>query len=305
MLTETLQTAEHVAALELESGAWVEAKGRVFGPSGAPPVIVLGGISASRRLIADETGDGWWPGIAGPGLALCPERQRLLSFDFLAEDAAPFPTANDQAEALIALADAAGFDRFAVVGASYGGTIALAIAAKAPDRVARLDVLCAAHRPHPMTTALRSIQRDIVRFGLARGDGAGGVDLARRIAMTTYRTHDEFEARFRDPEPGSRDADGVEAYLAARGADYAARTSPERFLALSRSMDAVEIDLSRITAPARFLAFREDRLAPLGDIEETAANIPGASVTAVSSLYGHDGFLKETGAVTQFLKEGA
>jgi homoserine O-acetyltransferase/O-succinyltransferase len=178
-------------------------------------------------------------------------------------------------------------------------------AAKAPGRVARLDVLCAACRPHPMTTALRSIQRDIVRFGLARGDGAGGVDLARRIAMTTYRTHDEFEARFRDPEPGSRDADGVEAYLAARGADYAARTSPERFLALSRSMDAVEIELSRITAPVRFLAFREDRLAPLSDIEETAANISGATVTAVSSLYGHDGFLKETGAVTQFLKEGS
>lgn len=299
-----VQTAEHVAALELESGAWVEAKGRVHGPASVPPVIVLGGISASRRLIADGQGPGWWPGVAGPGCVLDPSRHQLLSFDFLAEDARPWPTANDQAAALLALADAAGFDTFDIVGASYGGTIGLAIAAQAPDRVKRLDVLCAAHRPHPMATALRSIQRDIVAFGLARGDGQGGVDLARRIAMTTYRTQAEFARRFRDPAPGSKDADGVQAYLAARGGDYAATTPARRFLALSRSMDAVDVDVTKITAKTRFLAFEEDRLVPVEDVRDTVSAIEGAEFETVSSIYGHDGFLKEVGAVTRFLEAG-
>ena len=296
-------TEDHICALELSSGAWVETRGRVYGPVGAPAVIVLGGISAHRFLLGDHAErEGWWRGVAGPGHALDPLETRLLAFDFLAEEVAPFPTVDDQAEALLALADAAGIDRFRVVGSSYGGMIALALAAKAGARVTRLDVLCAADRPHPMSTALRAIQRDIVRFGLSRGDGAGGVDLARRIAMTTYRTADEFAARFRNPEPGSRDGDGVEAYLAARGGDYAARTHPERFLALSHSMDAVAVDVSAISAPTHLLAVDEDRLVPASDIADLAGRIPGAQLTRISSLYGHDAFLKETGKVNAFLK---
>ncbi|MFN3834453.1 MAG: homoserine O-succinyltransferase [Glycocaulis sp.] len=297
-----IHTEDHICALELASGAWVEARGRVYGPAGAPAIIVLGGISAHRFLLGDHAErEGWWPGIAGPDLALDPLRHRLLAFDFLAEEAAPFPTVEDQADALLALADAAGIEEFRITGASYGGMIALALAARAGARVTRLDILCAADRPHPMSTALRAIQRDIVRFGLARGDGAGGVDLARRVAMTTYRTAEEFAERFRDPAPGSRDADGVEAYLAARGADYAARTSPERFLALSRSMDAVAVDTGMISAPTRLLAVEEDRLVPASDIEALTERIPGAQLTRISSLYGHDAFLKETGKVTAFL----
>ncbi|MGY6661358.1 MAG: homoserine O-succinyltransferase MetX [Glycocaulis sp.] len=294
---------DHITTLELSSGAFVTARGRVYGPACAPGIIVLGGISAHRFLLGDHADRAsWWPGIAGPGLALDPLRHQLLAFDFLAEEVAPFPRVEDQAEALLALADAAGFETFQIVGASYGGSIALALAALAPDRVTGLHVLCAAACPHPMTTALRAIQRDIVEFGLARGDGAGGVDLARRLAMTTYRTADEFKARFASPAPGSCDARGVEAYLAARGADYAAHTSPQRFLALSRSMDAVRIDPAAIRAPARLFAVAEDRLVPLADMEALANAIPGASLQTCSSLYGHDGFLKEVEAVTRFLE---
>lgn len=308
---ETAQPAEpacrfpiedHITTLELASGAFIAARGRVYGPPGAPPVIVLGGISAHRFLLGDHAErQAWWPGVAGPGLALDPLRHRLLAFDFLAEDIHPFPRVEDQAEALLALADAAGFDTFQIAGASYGGTIALALAARAPDRVTGLHVLCAAQAPHPMTRALRAIQRDIVGFALARGDGAGGVDLARRLAMTTYRTPEEFKARFAAPQPGTPDAHGVEAYLAARGADYAAHTSPQRFLALSRSMDAVNIDISRITAPVRLFAIEEDRLVPMEDVAALSRALPGAELHVHSSLYGHDGFLKEVEAVNRFL----
>ncbi|TGY87570.1 homoserine O-succinyltransferase [Marinicauda algicola] len=299
----SIQTADHIASFEPGPGRWIETAGRVTGAPGKPGVIVLGGISAHRRLVADGTGPGWWPGVAGPGGALDPARYRLLSFDFLAETVAPFPTIHDQARALAALADAAGFDRFSVVGASYGGTIALALAAMAPQRVSRIAVLAAAGRVHPMATAWRSIQRDIVRFALARNDGAGGVDLARRLAMTTYRTAEEFEQRFRDPDPDSRDAAGVAAYLKTRGADYAAKTPPQRFLALSRSMDEVELDLSAIRCPVALLGFESDRLVPPADVEWTAAQLADARCEIAASLYGHDGFLKEPARVNAFLED--
>lgn len=298
----SIETADHIASVELSGGQYLECAGRVTGRPGAPGLIVLGGISAHRRLIGDASGPGWWPGVAGTGGALDPQRYRLLSFDFLGETVTPFPTVRDQAGALLALADAAGFDSFAVAGASYGGTIALALGELAPGRVSRIAVLAAAARVDPMATAWRSIQRDIVRFACQRGDGAGGVDLARRLAMTTYRTREEFALRFRAPDADSRDAAGVDAYLKARGADYAARTPPERFLALSRSMDVLALDPARIACPVAFLGFDSDRLVPPEDIEWTAAQIPGARARIEASLYGHDGFLKETDTVNAFLE---
>jgi len=282
------------------SGKTLRARGRLYGPAGAPLTIVLGGVSAGRRLLDDESGPGWWPGVAGGQGALDPSRRRLLGMDFIAAGAAPFPTLDDQADAALALADAAGARRFALAGASYGGVTALALAAQVPERVRRADILCAAARPHPMASAWRAIQRDIVQLALEVGQGAHGVDLARRLAMTIYRTPEEFQARF-----AAGTGEDVCDYLAARGAAYAACTSPQRFLALSHSMDAADIPVERITAPVRFLAVRSDRLVPPGDIRATAARMARASVHEIDSLYGHDGFLKETGAVNAFLEAQA
>lgn len=297
----TWPVRELVCGFERPGGGWLEARGRLAGPAQGPASIVLGGVSAGRGLCPDGEVEGWWPGVAGPGGALDPRTRRLLSVDFLAEGAAPYPTLDDQAAAVLALADAAGLDRFSLVGASYGGVIALQTAAIAPDRVRKLDILCAAARPNPMTKAWRSIQRETVQLALQAGCGSRGVDLARRLAMTTYRTPEEFDARFTDPDPRSRDAAGAEAYLAARGADYAAKTSAERFLALSRSMDSADVPVERITAPARFLAFRSDQLVRVGDVETTAARMGSAALTVIDTVYGHDGFLKEPEAVNAFL----
>lgn len=290
-----------VCGFERPGGGWLEARGRLSGPEDGPATLVLGGVSAGRGLCPDESCEGWWPGVAGPGGALDPRQRRLLSVEFLGDEAGPYPTLADQAAAALALADTAGLDRFSLVGASYGGVIALEIAATAPDRVRKLDILCAAARPNPMTTAWRSIQRETVRLALDAGQGARGVDLARRLAMTTYRTAEEFDGRFTGAAPGSRDADGVEAYLEARGAAYAANTSPERFLALSQSMDSADVAVERITAPTRFLAFASDQLVRVSDVESTAARMAHATVRSCETLYGHDGFLKEPEAVNAFL----
>ncbi|MEE2565779.1 alpha/beta fold hydrolase [Hyphobacterium marinum] len=297
----TVRIEDHAVSVELTGGTHVQALGRLHGETTRPGVVVLGGVSAGKHLLGDADRQGWWPGVADHDGALTPNRFALLGADFLGEEVSPFPTLADQARAIVALANAAGLDRFAVVGASYGGAIALELASAFPDRVTKLVLIAAAGRVHPMAQAWRSVQRGIVRAGVAAGDEARGVDLARRLAMTTYRTPEEFAERFRDPDPASREARGIGAWLAHHGETYAARTSAKRFLALSHSMDQVEIDFTCITAPAWLLGFDSDQLVPPCDVEWTASQLPGAALEFRPSLYGHDGFLKEVDAVNAFL----
>ena len=202
----------------------------------------------------------------------------------------------DQAELLRRLLDHLGIEKLdAIVGASYGGMVAMAFAERYPARVSRLVVVSAADRAHPMATAWRSLQRRIVRLGLDSSRPKAGLELARGLAMTTYRSASEFAARF-SGEP--REIDGrfvfpVEEYLMARGEDYARRYQPDGFLILSESIDLHRIDATQVKVPVTAIAVREDQLVPIADMRALYARLPQAELIEMSSIYGHDAFLKE------------
>jgi homoserine O-acetyltransferase len=93
---------------------------------------------------------------------------------------------------------------------------------------------------------------------------------------------------------GERFVFPVESYLFARGNDYASRNRPEAFLCLSESIDLHRVDASRIFVPTTAVAVREDQLVPLGEMRALVARMPVARLHEISSIYGHDAFLKET-----------
>jgi homoserine O-acetyltransferase len=232
----------------------------------------------------------------------------VLSFDYLGgsgESTGPQAGANfpaissyDQAEVLARLLSHLGIKSLrAIAGGSYGGMVALAFAERYPERVARLIVIGAADRAHPLSTAWRSVQRRIVRFALLQGNGREGLELARALAMTTYRSAEEFEARF--AAPAARDGDDrfvfpVEEYLFARGRDYSSRYLPEAFICLSESIDLHRVEAARVCVPVTAVAVREDRLVPLADMRALVARLPAGRLHEISSLFGHDAFLKES-----------
>ena len=292
----------HGGSLDQPSLGW-----RLAGKPGAPIVVALGGISAHRRVFdPDQPRDGWWCEIAGPGRALDSSRVRVLGIDYLGgsgESTGPtaggvFPSLSsyDQAQALLQLLDHLKIERLrAIVGASYGGMVALAFAERYPDRVEQLLVISGADRAHPMATAWRSVQRRMLRFALASGHAAEGMELARALAMATYRSPQEFAARFTAPP---RQLDGrfvfpVEEYVFARGRDYAARYRAESFLCLSESIDLHQVDASRVVTPTTLVAVRQDQLVPIDDMRALAARLPRACLHELSSLHGHDAFLKD------------
>jgi homoserine O-acetyltransferase len=288
---------------------------RLVGDPAAPVVLVLGGISAHRCVFdAEQPRAGWWPTVAGPGLALDSSRVRILGIDYLGgcglssrpRNDEPFPSLSsfDQAAVLVPLLEHLRVRRLrAIVGASYGGMVALAFGERHPSLVEQLVVISAADRAHPMATAWRSVQRRMVRFAVCSGRPTEGLSLARALAMATYRSPEEFAARFAG---APRRIEGqfvfpVEEYLFARGQDYAARYQPESFLCLSESIDLHVVDATAINVPTTVVAVREDQLVPIGDMRALAARLPRAQLREISSPHGHDAFLKEAGQLRPIL----
>jgi homoserine O-acetyltransferase/O-succinyltransferase len=283
---------------------------RLVGERG-PVVAALGGISAGRYVMGADP-KGWWADVVGPSGALDSNRYRILGFDFLGGSGqttgprsgqAGFPSISsfDQAEVLVRLLDHLQIQKLhAIVGASYGAMVALAFAQRFGARVARVVAISGADRTHPLSTAWRSVQRSIVRYALTKGDGAEGLRLARALAMATYRSSQEFAARFSGP---ATQVDGrfqfpVESYLLSRGDAYAAAYVPEAFVCLSESIDLHSVDASQIHVPVTLVAVREDQIVPLSDMQALRKTLgTGATLVELSSLYGHDAFLKEVDAL--------
>lgn len=283
-------------------------RGRLHGRAGAPLVVVAGGISSGRFVHRTETnGLGWWSGAVARRGPIDLDRVQVLAFDFAPEGArSPVTiTTQDQARLLALMLDHLGVERIAAfVGASYGGMIALAFGELFPRRAEQLIVVSAAHRTHPQATAWRGIQRRILRLAAAAGRPEDGVALARELAMTTYRTAEEFGHRFAGAAPAAAgDPYPVCEYLTARGRAYRTHTTPARWLSLSDSIDRHRVTPEAVATPVTLVGFTSDRLVPIDDVRELAARLPALSrLVEAPSLYGHDAFLKEDALVGEMLR---
>ncbi|HJR63853.1 MAG TPA: homoserine O-succinyltransferase [Gemmatimonadaceae bacterium] len=308
-LTATLSLGE---PLLLEYGGQLEQCRigfRRYGDPSLPLVVALGGISASRHVTscAEDPCVGWWEPIVGDGRAIDTRKYCVLGIDYVGSEGrgtrdALRPATQDQARAIAAVLDRLAVDRVhAFVGASYGGMVALGFAELFASRVAHAVVISAAHRTHPMATALRSIQRRIVRLGLDSGRVRDALGVARQLAMTTYRTAEELSKRFAaEPEWTLHGPQfPVEAWLAKAGERFADAFSAECFLALSESIDLHVVTPERIDVPVTLVAVENDTLVPLVQMRELRDRLPlDPDWYVVESIYGHDAFLKEVDAMS-------
>ncbi|GAA0718311.1 homoserine O-succinyltransferase MetX [Dokdonella soli] len=282
----------------------------LYGAADAPAVIVQGGISADRHAASASGASGWWEALVGSGRAIDTDRFGVLSIDWIDRSDLGDVRAvgsEDQADVLAALLTALGIRRVhAFIGASYGAMVGLAFAARHPQRLQRLVAIAGAHRAHPLSVALRNLQREIVRLGERLGDANAGLDLARRLAMTTYRGEREFAERCASAPDF---ADGrfrfaEEEWLKAAGARFVERFSAERFLALSESIDLHCVVPEDVGVPTALIGIASDRVVPLADLCELQRRCgAAATLNVIDSRYGHDAFLKEAAQIGALLQE--
>lgn len=279
--------------------------GEIVGPEGAPVVAVLGGISADCHVTSsqDDATPGWWESVVGSGKAVDTRRFRVLSMDYAVR---PVISTRDQADALAGALNVAGVDRLhALVGASYGGMVALAFGVSHFARTDRLIVIGATHESDPMATALRALQRRVIEFGRTTDRTREGVVLARALAMTTYGTAAELADRFPTTryEATPDVVFPVEEYLLNAGERFATGCSAERYLALSLSLDLHRIQPEDVTVPTTLIAMLGDRIVPRAQTRELARRLGApCEVVELLSRHGHDAFLQEPRAITAVLE---
>jgi homoserine O-acetyltransferase len=285
-------------------------RGRLYGNPDGPLLIVLGGISASR-FVADggRLNRGWWSKLVRKGGAIDLNKFRVLGIDFAPGkgglDCPETITTADQAKRIVDLLEAEKLGPArAMIGSSYGGMCSLVLAQNHPDWVENLCIIGAAHKPYPIGVGWRGIQRRVVRLGLDAGKPEAGLKLARELAMTTYRTPEEFADRFALTETGRNPFSfDICDYLGSRGDVFARDMDAQRFLALSESIDLHRVEPENISTPTLLMTAISDQLAPLPDMRELRDRLAGPSeLFTFTSLYGHDAFLKEYDAMSPRLE---
>lgn len=286
----------------VERGVFVLPSSRIpvsycaVGRADQPAVVVLGGVSANSVVTTLPDGTrGWWDAQTGVERPIDTTRFRLLGMDYVT--APDCVTTADQADTLAALLNNLNIRRLhALVGASYGAMVGLAFAERFPERLDRLVAISGAHYAHPYATALRSVQRRVLRFAMDRGGAEDAVSIARALAMISYRSQKEFGGRFSGPAraDGARWRFPVDDYLDYHGGRYASSVSPEKYLKLSESLDLHRADPSNIKLPVDLIAADPDSLVPAEQMQELADSLAGpCNLHLVDTQFGHDAFLKE------------
>ncbi|MCB1560311.1 MAG: homoserine O-succinyltransferase [Xanthomonadales bacterium] len=280
------------------------------GVDDAPWLIVQGGISAHRHVAScEQAGEaGWWEVQCGEGRAIDTRCFRVLAIDWLGSDGTldvPLDCA-DQADAIATVLDALDIDHVqAYVGCSYGASVGLHFAVRHPRRLKQLVAIAGAHRPDIWALAQRKIQRGIVELGRSEQARVEALSLARQLAMLGYRTRGELAARF--PQLPRQGDGGIchdsADWLDHVGAQYAARTPVTAWLRLSESLDLHCVDPHDVTTPTTVIAINQDQLVPPALVDELVNALPlPCRLHRISSLFGHDAFLKETTAIDTLLR---
>jgi pimeloyl-ACP methyl ester carboxylesterase len=139
-------------------------------PGGAPPLVLLHGLSANANSFV---------GLAAAGLA---PRFRVVAPDLRGRGRSDAPPHGyrmaDHAADVIGLLDALGLDRVTLGGHSFGAYLALYIAAQFPGRVDRLVLLDAAMRMNPQVR--EPIKPSLDRLGATYPSSAAYLDEMRR-----------------------------------------------------------------------------------------------------------------------------
>jgi homoserine O-acetyltransferase len=297
-----------------------------------------GWILVFHALTGSADVDAWWGPIVGPGLPLDTSRHAIVAANLLGScygstgptewaahrhTAFPVLTPTDLARVHEPLLASLGVERVALAtGGSLGGMVALEWAKGTRIPTDRVVVFGAPAVTSAQSIAWNAAQRMAIEADPAWLGGryhpepgpAAGLAAARAIAMITYRSSIEFDARFGRERKRHPPAFDVDYYLRRQGEKLVARFDAASYVTLTHAMDLH--DVGNHADAARASASRVSEIVGVGidtDILYPAAEVRGwveayrphanARYVEIASAFGHDAFLIEFDQVAAILSD--
>ncbi len=274
-------------------------------PAGSNAVLVCPALTGNADV------DQWWPGLLGPGKALDPEREFIIAADVLGgcgltsgptlnQEGERFPSVTVRAmvDAQRLLLDHLGVKTLRlVIGGSLGGMQALEWAVSHPERVDAAAVIAAPARQTAWARAFNHVQRRALELD-------DSLDLARMVAMISYRHWDNLNPRFDPADP----ADPTGSWLDFHGRALTERFDRHAYLRLAEAMDTHDVGLGRgdvtqalraTEVPTLLVGISTDLLYPPAELETIASEMRDAELAVLEAPQGHDAFLIEQEAINR------
>jgi homoserine O-acetyltransferase/O-succinyltransferase len=331
-LGETYTTPRFV----LESGMVLpnaQIRYRTYGlteDASAPVLVICHALTGSASV------DTWWGSLLGPGRPFDTDRYRIVCCNILGScygSTSPnsilnaetgqrygvdFPAVTVQDTVRIQLQLLREHLQIphihCVIGGSFGGMQAMEYAVQTTldgSGYVQSVIPIACNAQHSAwQIAVSETQRQAIYRDPAWTSGdpfqaTTGLQLARQIAMISYRTPQGYASKFgRATVNGEEGTWQVQSYLDYQGIKFIQRSfDPITYVKLTQQMDTHDISRNRsddvtdvlrqLQLPALILGLDSDILYPLFEQQLMAQHMPNAKLKVVTSPDGHDGFLLE------------
>ncbi len=249
----------------MSGGRAVPVHHEVTGPADAP-VVVLSGSLGSTHAMWDPQAD------------TLAERFRVIRYDTRGHGHSPVPsgpyTIDDLADDVVALLDRLDVDRAHVVGLSLGGMTGLRLAARDPERVDRLVVLCTGARLEPVSAWTE-------RAVVVRAHGTAAV--AEAVVARWYTP------QFLEANPAVRK----------ESEEMVATTPAEGYAGCCEAIAAMDLrpDLPAVSAPTLAVAAEDDPATPPYLLKEIATSVHDGRLLVVPQS-AHLASAEQPGVIT-------
>ena len=278
-----------------------------------------------HALTANSDVAEWWKGLVGEGSIINPNDYFIVCANIIGScygstqtDQFPMITIRDMVKANILLRQHLGIESIdLILGGSMGGYQALEWAIMEPTVIQKMFLIATTAAESAWAIAIHTAQRLAIEADPTWKEtkpnaGAKGLKAARAIGILTYRNYDIFKEKQTDADAEKIDDLKAASYINYQGDKLVNRFNAYSYWLLTKSMDSHHIargrggdlkaTLSSIQTPTLVIGINSDILCPLTEQKFMEAHMPNASLVAIDSMYGHDGFIIETAQITTHLK---
>ena len=330
------KTYKYTETLELESGEKIDGLQIAYSTSGKLNADKSNVLWVCHALTANSEAETWWCGLVGEGSLFDPSKYFIVCANILGScygttgpgEINPatgkpyylrFPqiTIRDMVAVHEVLRAHLGIDKIhTCIGGSLGGQQAMEWAIINPTLISNLILLATNAFHSPWGIAFNESQRLAIKADPTWGEdipeaGREGLKAARAIALLSYRNYNTYLEKQSEGDVNKLDDYRASSYQNYQGEKLVNRFNSHSYWYLSKAMDShnvgrgrgtVQKALESIRSKTLLIGIKSDLLFPVSEQVFLSKNIPGSVYKEIDSLFGHDGFLIETGKITQLIK---